>query len=459
MTYTNPEGVCDYIHECQIKAVDVGLIDPNPDNPRKDLGDLQEMTDSVKAFGILQNLTITTGEEKGRYVVVCGHRRLAAAKEAGLEKVPCRIVPDMDKKTQIGIMLQENMTRGDLNYQEEAQAFQMMMDLGDSIADIVKKTGLSETKIRHRIKLNELDQDKLEEAMGRNVTINDLILLEQIKDQKQKNLLLDKIGTNGFEWAVESAIKEEKKEMAKTQLQKMLPSAEFTANWSQYPSVCSLRYGDVNMETLIAFAEELLNTAEDAGVEIQIMMGYQEITGRIKREPDRSDARKNDPQKEAENRRREKRKNDLRGMKERIDERVCKWIGKITEEKAKKKEEQTLPRIVEWMANGYVDADPEEVMETAGVQVPEEEEAFNEAWRKACAEEPHRMLLLVGFMSMLPPPYQDWWGYEGEYSEERTEGIKAAYSILQELGYAASDEELDFIHGRSDMYFTKEESK
>lgn len=458
MAYTNQEGVQDYTKETRIKRVDIDLIDPNPDNPRKNLGDLEELTDSIRAFGILQNLMITTGEEKGRFIVVCGHRRLAAAKKAPINTVPCAIVPDMDKKTQIGIMLQENMTRGDLNYQEEAQAFQMMMDLGDSVADIVRKTGLSETKIRHRIKLNELDQDKLEEAMGRNVTINDLILLEQIKDQKKKNLLLDKIGTNGFEWAIESAIKEEKKEMAKTELQEMLPSAEFTANWSQYPQVCSLRYDDVNMEELIDFAEELLNESEDARVGIQIMMGYQEIVGRIKKEPERSDTRKNDPQKEAANRRREKRKSDLRGMKERIEERVCKWIGKITEEKAKKKEEQTLPRIVEWLANGCNDADPEEIMETAGIQAPEEEEEFNEAWEKACKEEPHRMLLLAGFMSMLPSPYQDWWGYEGEYSEERAEGIKAAYSILQELGYAASDEELDFIHGRSDMYFTKEES-
>lgn len=462
MAYTNPEGVSDYIHECQIKAVDVGLIDPNPDNPRKNLGDLQELTDSVKAFGILQNLTITTGEEKGRYVVVCGHRRLAAAKEAGLEKVPCRILPDMEKRVQIGMMLQENMTRGDLNYQEEAQAFQMMIDLGDSIADIVKMTGLSETKIRHRVKLNELDQDKLEKAMGKNITINDLIMLEQIKDPAVRNQVLDKIGTSGFEWAVETAVKEEKKEFAKTELQKMMPTAEITGNWSTYPEVCSLRYEDVEMSTLIAFAEELLEKSEEENVEIQIMMGYLEMVGRIKKELSNRGETKRDPEEDAKHRRRMKRVGDLEGMKERIEDRTTKWIGQISEEKAKKKEEKTLPKIVAWLEDGIIENDPEDILRLIGREAPENttqnEEEFNKAWQDACEQEPHRVLLVSAFAAMMPGPYTKWWDYDGEYQEDYSaKGVQTAYELLQELGYEASNEEMDFIYGKSDLYYNEEE--
>lgn len=55
-------------------------------------------------------------------------------------------------------MLLENMQRSDLTVYEQAQGFQMMLDLGESISDISEKTGFSETTVRRRVKLLELDQ-------------------------------------------------------------------------------------------------------------------------------------------------------------------------------------------------------------------------------------------------------------------------------------------------------------
>lgn len=78
-----------------ITQISVNLIDPHPENPRKDLGDLTELAESIKANGIMQNLTIIP-KDGGRYTVVIGHRRLAAAKKAGLATVPCAIIHDMD---------------------------------------------------------------------------------------------------------------------------------------------------------------------------------------------------------------------------------------------------------------------------------------------------------------------------------------------------------------------------
>lgn len=92
--------------------IETSKIHPHPDNPRKELGDLTELAESIKEQGILQNLTvIPEGEED--YLVVIGHRRLAAAKLAGLEKVPC-VISDMDHKTQVATMLLENIQRQDL---------------------------------------------------------------------------------------------------------------------------------------------------------------------------------------------------------------------------------------------------------------------------------------------------------------------------------------------------------
>ena len=137
----------------------VAELYPHPDNPRKVVDDLEELAASIKANGVLQNLTVVKGhgESQDGYTVIIGHRRLAAAKLAGLEQVPCTIA-EMTAKEQIQTMLLENMQRKDLKVYEESHAFQMLLDFGDTIQEVSEKSGFSETTIRKRIKLNELDQ-------------------------------------------------------------------------------------------------------------------------------------------------------------------------------------------------------------------------------------------------------------------------------------------------------------
>ncbi|MBO6269431.1 MAG: ParB N-terminal domain-containing protein [Clostridium sp.] len=64
---------------------------PHPLNPRKDLGDLTELADSIRAQGVLQNLTVVPEPLEGpdKYRILIGHRRHAAAKLAGLTELPC----------------------------------------------------------------------------------------------------------------------------------------------------------------------------------------------------------------------------------------------------------------------------------------------------------------------------------------------------------------------------------
>ena len=75
----------------EMQYIPVKDIYPHPDNPRKDVGDVLELAASIKESGVLQNLTVVPAPEvsAGGYRVVIGHRRLAAAKQAGLETVPC----------------------------------------------------------------------------------------------------------------------------------------------------------------------------------------------------------------------------------------------------------------------------------------------------------------------------------------------------------------------------------
>lgn len=174
-----------------ISLIDVGLIDPHPNNPRKDLGDLTELTDSIRQHGVMQNLTVIPNN--GRYTALIGHRRLAAAKAAGLKVVPCIESDELTMNEQVSIMLLENMQRNDLTIYEQAQGFQMMLDLGDTAQTIAEKTGLSETTVYHRLNIAKLDQKLLKERdedEGFQLSIKDLIALEKVKDVKDRNQIL-----------------------------------------------------------------------------------------------------------------------------------------------------------------------------------------------------------------------------------------------------------------------------
>lgn len=190
----------------EIKYLSIERIIPNPLNPRKDLGDLSELADSIKTKGILQNLTVVPDGDN--YVLVIGHRRHAASKIAGLTELPC-VIKELTEKEQAQIMLMENIQRNELTIYEQAQGFQMMIDLGASVTEVAKETGFSETTVRHRLKLNELDPELLKEKSAKPISINDYIKLEQIKDPKLKNEALEAIGTTNFDWMVKHAVQQE----------------------------------------------------------------------------------------------------------------------------------------------------------------------------------------------------------------------------------------------------------
>lgn len=218
-----------------LKHLSVSQLYPHPSNPRKDLGDLTELVESIKANGILQNLTVVPWFDENpeaqaeepkqpmdeRYRVVIGHRRLAAAKLAGCKTVPC-VEAQMDQKQQLRTMLMENIQRSDLTIYEQAQGFQMMLDLGETVKSVAKETGISESTVRHRVKLMELDPKKLKKAESRGATLQDYMALEKIQDPDRKNKVLDVIGTQNFQSELRKAQDQEREETRKRNIVNVL---------------------------------------------------------------------------------------------------------------------------------------------------------------------------------------------------------------------------------------------
>lgn len=194
----------------------VECLIPHPQNPRKDLGNLEELTASIKENGIYQNLTVipvneaVPGEEP-KYMVVIGHRRLEAAKRAGLQEVPCAIVRGLTETQQLQTMLLENMQRSDLTVYEQAQGFQQLLDFGMDIEDISQQSGFSKRTIRRRLEIAKLDQNKLNKISStRQLSLKEFDELAKIKNMEARNEVMEKIGTNDFALAVKRAMDKEK---------------------------------------------------------------------------------------------------------------------------------------------------------------------------------------------------------------------------------------------------------
>lgn len=192
-----------------IVMIPTNKIYSHPDNPRTDLGDLTELTASISSMGILQNLTVVPydptvhrgvnviGDGSDCYIAVIGNRRLAAATRAKLPAVPA-VISNMDFKEQNRVMLVENLQRETLSPFQQAKTIQLMLDLGDSIADVAKQTGFSEATIRNRVALNVFDADTMAKVEGRPATMKDYLDLAKLEDEALRNEVLESIGTADF---------------------------------------------------------------------------------------------------------------------------------------------------------------------------------------------------------------------------------------------------------------------
>ena len=200
--------------ELVVVKIRVELIEPHPDNPRKSELDVEELAASIAAEGIQQPLTVVPhiGGYDGRYTCVIGHRRLEAAKKAGMATVPA-FIRGMDRREQLRTMMTENTQRRDLTPLEQADGFkQLMLELPEqTAAAVARETGFSETTVRRRLRLHDLPREAVEIAEERgNVTLADYEELNRIKDPEQRAKAAQKLGSLDFKGEVERQVTAEK---------------------------------------------------------------------------------------------------------------------------------------------------------------------------------------------------------------------------------------------------------
>ncbi|MCH3973501.1 ParB/RepB/Spo0J family partition protein [Bifidobacterium tibiigranuli] len=228
-----------------LQDISIESIDPNPANPRQDVGDVSELAASIAEQGVQQNLVVVPSGEN-RYTVVIGHRRLAAARQAGLASLPCAI-REWDETTQREIMLVENTQRTDLTALEEGDGYQGLLDLGVSVEQAAQRTGRSEKTVRRRLSIAAIPQAARDKAATAQPTIEQWQAIAELDDQSDlQEQLAATAGTRDWDYTLstttEHAARRRWYEAAKTlldQQQREYTSEEPNGGYYQTPEGCT----------------------------------------------------------------------------------------------------------------------------------------------------------------------------------------------------------------------------
>jgi len=147
--------------EPRLAELPVHLIDPDPSQPRKHLGDLADLALSIREHGIVQPIVVEPVVD-GRYCILAGERRHAACRSLGLEVIPC-IVRTTAAQSRLELQLVENLQRKDLHPVEEAHAFKRLMDeFNLTQRDLARRLGKSLSSVNESLRILGISDELLE---------------------------------------------------------------------------------------------------------------------------------------------------------------------------------------------------------------------------------------------------------------------------------------------------------
>ncbi len=140
-----------------ITYLNIDLVRPNPYQPRKQFtkGALEELRESIEQYGVIQPINVRR-ISSNHYELVAGERRLRAATMAGLSEIPAIIINITDNDSAV-LALIENLQREDLNYMEEAEGYNNLInEHGFTQEELAQKIGKSQSTVANKIRLLRL---------------------------------------------------------------------------------------------------------------------------------------------------------------------------------------------------------------------------------------------------------------------------------------------------------------
>ena len=176
--------------------MDIESLTPNLFQPRKnfDKEKMEELKGSIKKHGIIQPIVVR--KMANGYEIVAGERRLKAAKEIGLKKIPA-IIKSFNNEKSLEIALVENIQREDLNPVEQANAFKRLIDeFNLTQQELAEVTGKSRALVTNTIRLLKLNPEIQKNISEGEISFGHAKLLLSIEDEEVQKAVCDRIMAN-----------------------------------------------------------------------------------------------------------------------------------------------------------------------------------------------------------------------------------------------------------------------
>lgn len=185
--------------EQELIQVPINKVEPREDQPRKifDEEALQTLSDSISQYGLIQPITARKLPD-GYYQIIAGERRWRAARLAGLDEVPVRIIEADDRRAS-ELALVENLQREDLNPIEEAKGYKSLMeDYGLTQEETSKSVGKSRSAVANSIRLLSLSEKVLGMVERSELSAGHARALLQIEDEKKQLTAANEVVKKGL---------------------------------------------------------------------------------------------------------------------------------------------------------------------------------------------------------------------------------------------------------------------
>ena len=170
------ESLTSYSGAAIGRMIPVEQIRPNPDQPRKAIGDLRDLTDSVREKGVLEPLLVRFVPREDCYYIISGERRYHAARAAGLREIPC-IEKTADDAETLEIGLIENLQRKDLTAFEEADGLHRLATQFEyTHEDVARKIGRARSSVTETLSLRNIPDALRKKCIDQGISSKSLLL-------------------------------------------------------------------------------------------------------------------------------------------------------------------------------------------------------------------------------------------------------------------------------------------
>jgi len=219
----------------EIRKIKTAEIEPNPFQPRHDFNEeeIEELAESIANFGLIQPIVVRKIENG--YELIAGERRLRAAKRLDKKLIPA-VIREFNDREMAEIALVENLQRKDLNFLEEAAAYQKLIkEFELTQKELAEKLSKSQSTIANKLRLLKLPTQIKKSIIEEGLSERHARALLKVDSEAEQGMIIDQISNKGLtvretENLLEKNQKSKKKQKKKNQIKHISDDLRLFAN-------------------------------------------------------------------------------------------------------------------------------------------------------------------------------------------------------------------------------------